>query len=114
MNSQVQAEATEARPLEVEDRGALTARFAGSNAAYYERQFRLIGSTAGFTWTFNPAAAALGPVWYGLRGIWNWSLAFVILEAFALVQIGRGWWGRPRDRGAESDHLDRGSVGTAP
>jgi len=93
LNSQVQAEAAEAPPLEVEDRGALTARFAGSNAAYYEQQFRLIGSTAGFTWTFNAAAAALGPVWYGLRGIWNWSLAFVILEAFALVQIGRGWWG---------------------
>ena len=35
----------------------------------------------------------LGPVWYGLRGIWNWSFAFVILEAFACVQIGRGFWG---------------------
>ena len=28
-----------------------------------------------------------------LRGIWNWSFAFVILEAFACVQIGRGLWG---------------------
>ena len=35
----------------------------------------------------------LGPVWYGMRGIWNWSFAFVILEAFACVQIGRGYWG---------------------
>ena len=43
--------------------------------------------------TFNAAATVLGPVWYGLRGIWNWSFAFVILEAFACVQIGRGFWG---------------------
>ena len=43
--------------------------------------------------TFNAAAMVLGPVWYGLRGIWNWSFAFVILEAFACVQIGRGFWG---------------------
>ena len=80
-------------PAEVEDRAALTAAFVGINAQYYEAQFRVIGSKPGFTWTFNPAAALLGPMWYGMRGIWNWALAFVILETFALVQIGRGWWG---------------------
>ena len=80
-------------PAEVEDRAALTAAFVGINSEYYEAQFRVIGSKSGFTWTFNPAAALLGPMWYGMRGIWNWALAFVILETFALVQIGRGWWG---------------------
>jgi len=84
---------------EADQRRALTARFVGSSADYYDRQFQLVGSKSGFTWTFNWVAAALGPVWYGLRGIWNWSLAFVILETFALVQIGRGIWG---DLGAEA------------
>ena len=93
MNDQVPTGTESASPAEAEDRGSLTARFVGSNADYYRRQFQLVGSKSGFTWTFNAAAAVLGPVWYGLRGIWNWSFAFVILEAFACVQIGRGLWG---------------------
>ena len=93
MNDQVPTGAESASPAEAEDLGSLTARFVGSNADYYERQFQRVGSKSGFTWTFNAAATVLGPVWYGMRGIWNWSFAFVILEAFACVRIGRGFWG---------------------
>jgi glycine betaine/proline transport system permease protein len=71
----------------------LTEIFIGSNSAYYEEQFRLIGSTSTFTFTFNIFAALLGPIWFGLRGIWNWAFAFVIFEAFAFVQIIRGMFG---------------------
>ena len=87
------------RQAETDERTALIARFVQSNPEYYQRQFEAIGGKSGFTWTFNPMAALLGPVWYGLRGLWNWGLPFVILEAFALIQIARGLWG---DLGAEA------------
>ena len=29
----------------------------------------------------------LGPVWFGTRSIWNWGLAFLILETFGWVQL---------------------------
>ena len=93
MNNPAATAAENASSADTEDAGSLTASFVGSNADYYERQFQLVGNESGFTWTFNTAAAVLGPVWYGMRGIWNWSFAFVILEAFACVQIGRGFWG---------------------
>lgn len=76
----------------IEDRTALMRQFVGSNPDYYERQFKRIGSQSSFTWTFNLVAALLGPIWFGLRGIWKWVLPFTILEAFALAQIGRGVW----------------------
>ena len=78
---------------EVMSRDELIGTFVGSSAEYYENEFRRIGATSGFTWTFNPAAALLGPVWYGMRGLWNWGLPFIILEAFALVQVARGVFG---------------------
>ena len=81
------------------ERDTLVATFVGSHPDYYRGQFRQIGAKAGFSWTFNLAAAILGPVWYGMRGLWNWGLAFVILESFALIQIGRGLFG---DLGAEA------------
>ena len=93
MNNPAATAAENASSADTEDAGSLTESFVGSNADYYERQFQLVGSKSSFTWTFNTAAAVLGPVWYGMRGIWNWSFAFVILEAFACVQIGRGFWG---------------------
>jgi len=82
-----------------EDRDELVATFVGSNPDYYRRQFNMIGGKSGFTWTFNAVAALLGPIWFGLRGLWNWGLPFVILETFALIQIARGMFG---DLGAEA------------
>lgn len=82
-----------------ENRDELMAAFVESNPDYYRRQFAKIGSTAKFSWTFNVAAALLGPIWYGMRSLWNWGLPFVILETFAYIQIARGLFG---DLGAEA------------
>ena len=67
--------------------------FVQSNAPYYQKQFRKIGNTAGFSWTFNLWAGLLGPIWFCCRGLWNWGLSFLILETFAIVQIVRGLFG---------------------
>ncbi len=75
------------------------AEFVQSNPSYYQTQFDHIGSRAGFTWTFNFIAALLGPIWFGMRGLWNWGLPFVILETMAVIQLGRGLFG---DLGAEA------------
>ena len=37
--------------------------------------------------------AILGPIWFGMRNIWNWALAFLIIETFSVVQIIRGLFG---------------------
>jgi glycine betaine/proline transport system permease protein len=67
--------------------------FVDTSPAYYERNFNRIGSKTGFAWTFNLAAALLGPVWYGMRNLWHWGLPFLILEIFACIQIARGLFG---------------------
>jgi len=67
--------------------------FVTTSSDYYRDQFQKIGASAKFTWTFNWVAALLGPIWFGMRGIWNWALSFVILEAFAYIQLGRGLFG---------------------
>ena len=83
----------------IETREELLARFVATHPEYYASQFENIGSKASFTWTFNPVAALLGPIWFGMRGLRNWGLPLVILEAFAMIQIARGIWG---DLGAEA------------
>lgn len=88
MNSDV--EETE---VVVESRHDLVARFVESNPEYYEREFVKIGEATKFCWTFNLIAALFGPIWYGMRGLWNWGLPFAIVEAFGFVQIARGLWG---------------------
>jgi glycine betaine/proline transport system permease protein len=69
------------------------ARFVRTNPGYYAVQFEKIGSQARFVWTFNVWAGLLGPIWYSARGLWNWGLAFLIIETFAFVQIVRGLFG---------------------
>ncbi|MEM9204853.1 MAG: ABC transporter permease subunit [Pseudomonadota bacterium] len=76
-----------------EERDNLVPEFVETSPDYYRQQFRKIGARSAFTWTFNPIAALLGPIWYGMRGLWNWGLPFTILEAFAYIQIGRGLFG---------------------
>ena len=76
-----------------ENRAALVPEFTTSNPDYYVEQFKKIGSQSRFTWTFNWVAALLGPIWYGMRGLWNWGLPFVILEAFGVIQLARGLFG---------------------
>lgn len=85
-----------------DDSDALIAQFVETHPEYYAKTFKKIGAKTGFSWTFNWAAALLGPIWYGMRNLWKWGLPFVILEVFAYIQIARGWFG---DLGA--DALDR-------
>ena len=77
-------------------------RFVETNPQYYAERFEIIGAKTRFVWTFNWAAALLGPIWFGMRNLWKWGLPFVMLEMFAYIQIIRGWFG---DLGAEA--LDR-------
>lgn len=88
-----------------ENRADLVPTFTTTNPDYYVEQFRKIGSRSRFTWTFNPVAALLGPIWFGMRGLWNWALPFVILEAFGVIQLARGLFGdlsaEARDRIAQ-------------
>jgi len=65
---------------------------------YYIAAFAKIQGTNGFTFSWNSAAALFGPLWGAVRGAWGFFWTFLILELFALVQIGRGLWG---DLGAD-------------
>ena len=76
-----------------EERRANIRTFVRTNPEYYIRNFDRIGASARFTPTFNPFAGLFGPVWFGARGLWSWALAFLIVEALALVQIARGLFG---------------------
>ncbi len=67
--------------------------FVRTNTDYYSREFRRIGAKSGFITSFNLMAALLGPIWFGARNIWNYALAFLIIETFSVVQIVRGSFG---------------------
>ena len=67
--------------------------FVGENDAYYVEQFAKIQGTTGFALTWNTKAAVFGPIWGAMRGAWGFFWTFLILELFALVQLGRGLWG---------------------
>ncbi|MCY6382067.1 ABC transporter permease [Hoeflea prorocentri] len=71
----------------------LVSKFAGSNAAYYTRQFSYLSEAPGFRVSFNWMAAIASPVWFGARGLWSWFLMFLLVETFAYIQIFRGLLG---------------------
>lgn len=73
--------------------GDMVEEFTGSSPAYYRRVFAYMMQAPGFRFTLNPAAALLGPIWFGARGLWSWFLGFLVLETFAYIQIGRGLFG---------------------
>ena len=75
------------------EREMLLNGFVVTSVDYYRRQFAKIGSRADFVWTFNFWAFVLGPLWYGARSIWNYGLAFLLLETFGWVQVVRGAFG---------------------
>ncbi len=74
-------------------RSELIKNFVISNPDYYIKEFKKIGSKPSYSYSFNLFAALFGPVWFGLRNVWNYSLAFLIVETFAVVQIVRGLFG---------------------
>ena len=67
--------------------------FVRTNTDYYSREFKRIGAKSGFITSFNLMATLLGPIWFGARNIWNYALAFLIIETFSVVQIVRGAFG---------------------
>lgn len=94
--STAESQVTAAADVKV-DREALDKsirEFAGRNGEYYVRVFRQIHEATGpLALTFNRAAALFGPIWAGMRGVWGFFWAFLLLEIIAWVQIGRGAWG---------------------
>ena len=67
--------------------------FVKTNPDYYIHEFEKINNTSKFVLSFNLFAFFFGSIWFGIRNIWNWSLAFLIIETFAIVQIIRGFFG---------------------
>ena len=67
--------------------------FTQENTPYYTAAFTKIQDATSFAFTWNTAAAALGPIWAAFRGVWGFFWTFLVLELFAFVQIGRGLWG---------------------
>jgi len=67
--------------------------FVVENESYYSRQFSKIQGKNGFVFSWNMMAALFGPLWGAFRGLWGFFWTFLILELFALVQLGRGLWG---------------------
>jgi len=67
--------------------------FVKTNPDYYIHEFEKINNTSKFVLSFNLFAFLFGSMWFGIRNIWNWSLAFLIIETFAIVQIIRGFFG---------------------
>lgn len=71
----------------------LIPRFTGPSAPYYARAFGAIQSRSGFVVSFNPAAAILGPIWAGMRGMSFLFLLLCFLDLLALNQIVSGLGG---------------------
>ena len=67
--------------------------FVKTNPGYYIHEFERINNASKFIFSFNLSAFLFGSTWFGIRNIWNWSLAFLIIETFAIVQIVRGFFG---------------------
>ena len=67
--------------------------FVKENEEYYSAEFEKIQGTTGFPWSWNTMAAVAGPLWGAWRGAWGFFWTFLVLELFALVQLGRGLWG---------------------
>jgi len=76
-----------------QDRLATVSDFVVTNPDYYRARFHEIGGRASYVFSFNFWAFLLGPIWFGARSIWNWGLAFLILETFGWVQVIRGGFG---------------------
>lgn len=68
------------------------AEFVDGNAEYYQAAFERIGKAPGYRFTFNFAAAVLGPIWFAFRNLWAVAIPFIILELIALVPLGKGLW----------------------
>ncbi|WP_341367361.1 ABC transporter permease subunit [Yoonia sp. BS5-3] len=68
-------------------------QFVQTNQPYYRGTFARMMEAPGYRLTTNWAAALLGPIWFGARGLWSWFLGVLLLETAAYIQIGRGLFG---------------------
>lgn len=91
-------ETTSAPKAESLDLSASVGSFVGARSDYYVREFTRIESATKFPWSWNSMAFLAGPFWGAARGMWGYFWLFLVLELFALVQLGRGLWG---DLGAD-------------
>ena len=66
--------------------------FAGMHGDYYAAQFTKMQSRSKLTWSFNWAAALLGPIWAGGRGLWGLFCCLAMIELLLLVPICQGLW----------------------
>ena len=68
-------------------------KFVKTSSDYYVKEFARINNSTRYVFSFNWAAFLLGTMWFGIRNIWSWALAFLLIETFAVVQIVRGFFG---------------------
>ena len=68
-------------------RSELIANFVISNSDYYIKEFKKIGSKRSYSFSFNLFASLLGPIWFGTRNIWNYALAFLIIETISFSTV---------------------------
>ena len=47
--------------------------FVETNAPYYRSVFEKMLAAPGYRMTVNWAAAVLGPIWFGARGLWSFA-----------------------------------------
>ncbi len=87
------ADRTEAAEALAAERREQVAEFVRTSPGYYVRQFDHIGSQSGFAPTFNAMAGLFGPIWFGARGLWNWAVAFLVVETIGFVQVALGLFG---------------------
>lgn len=69
------------------------AAFVRTSPDYYVRQFDAIGSRSRLSPTVNVMAGLFGPIWFGARGLWNWAVAFLVVETIGFVQLALGLFG---------------------
>ena len=71
-------------------RSELISNFVITNPEYYIKEFKKIGSKPSYSFSFNLFASLLGPIWFGMRNIWNYSLSRTSYEdsqCFSLIQL---------------------------
>ncbi len=68
---------------------ASVGEFVKENDDYYIAEFARIQGKTGFAGSWNTMAAVFGPLWAAWRGLWGFFWTFLVVELFALVQIGR-------------------------
>lgn len=81
------------QPETAERLSGLIGEFVGQGQGYYQKTFAYMMQAPGYRFTLNKAAAVLGPIWFGARGLWSWFLGFLVLETLAYIQIGLGIFG---------------------